>query len=234
MNNHLKNEIKKIEIPESLNERSKIGISDAEKQLKNDKRAFNLKIVRIVVGLLIIIGAFNVFQELFSKLGPQHIINDVAYVPNIETLSQTSSIIIKGTVLDETEPTNLNRNTEDPTKEGRKITPGTYHSVIIDEVLVGENVEMNDEIKVAVQGGSYKSVTSKIEADLKTDHSYIFFLNKSSQGYPYFYGAGEPYIFEIENDHIKAVSNLRYDKVFEDNNISIQAFYDKMNQSFNK
>lgn len=63
--------------------------------------------------------------------------SDIAYVPNIEILTDVSAIVLKRTVLDDVEVENLRRNTEDPNKEASDITPGKYHSVIINEVLVG-------------------------------------------------------------------------------------------------
>lgn len=161
--------------------------------------------------------------------------SDIAYVPNIEVLTDASEIVIKGTVLDEGEAANLQRNVDDPSKEASDITPGKYHLVNVDEVL-SRNIDGNDkgEIKVAVTGGSYKGVKSESQADLEVGDSYVFFLNTSSRGKPYYFGAGEPYIFTIEDDKIKAISNLNYEEVFEDNHISEQALLDKISQSLNE
>lgn len=187
------------------------------------------KNILFIIGSAIFLGiiAFLLWM-LFNPNTNTH--SDIAYVPNIDMLTDSSTIVIKGTVLDEVEEANLQRNPEDPSKESRSITPGKYHSVVIDEVLAG-SIDEKDKIKIAVTGGSYKGVKSEVQADLKNGHSYVFFLNTSSRGQPYYFGAGEPYIFEIEDNKIKAVSNLKYEEIFEDNNISEQALLDKINRS---
>jgi|SRR5699024_331999 len=192
------------------------------------------KHIIFVIGAAIVLG-FVTFL-LWTFLNPKtHTTVDMAYAPNIETLTQSASIVVKGTVLDETESTNLRRDSENPNKaDDDHITPGTYHTVNIEEVMSGNmDIKNIENIKVAVTGGSYKDVQAKPEANLEPDHTYVFFLNETAQGKPYFFGAGEPYIFEIEDSQIHAVSNLDYEDIFEDDHMSLDTLHDKIKQSTN-
>lgn len=74
---------------------------------------------------------------------------DVAFMPNIETLTESSVIIVKGTILDEGKTRNLRRNSENPQKEANSVVPGTDYSVLIEEVLKGD-ISSGASIKVAV------------------------------------------------------------------------------------
>lgn len=191
--------------------------------LKVNKNMFLFVASAIVVGIML----FYVWS-LFNEKTYTH--SDIAYVPNIEILTDASAIVVKGTVLDEGEPANLRRNAEDPNKEDSVITPGKYHSVQIEEVLNGD-IGAKEILQVAVTGGSYKGVKAELEAELNVGQTYIFFLNKSSRGHPYFFGAGEPYIFEINGERVKAVSNLEFEKVFEDTSLTLKQLYEKVNAS---
>lgn len=228
MKDNIKREINQIKIPNKLSEKGKRGISRAQQADKAYKKTINSKIIGIAASLFVTVTAFFIINHFFFK-GP-HVIEDIAFVPDIESLAQSSTVIVNGTVLDETEPTNLRSDPNDPNKEAHKITPGTYHTIYINEILAGD-ID-HKKIKVAVTGGFYKGVQADPQVDLKADHDYIFFLNISSEGHPYYFGSSEPYIFEINNDQVKAISNLDYQTVFEDDHISVDALYEKIDKAF--
>lgn len=153
---------------------------------------------------------------------------DVAFMPNIETLADSSVVIVKGTILDEGETRNLRRDNENPQKEANIVVPGTDYSVLIEEVLKGD-VSSGESITVAVSGGAYKGKSQPLEVSISTNKTYYFFLIPSSMGYPNYLGAGVPFIFEDTNGRIKAVSNnSEYQTIFEDNEISKDDFLTKL------
>ncbi len=63
MSNKIKQEMNKIEIPKELSERSKIGVSQAKKEMKNNRRRYNVKAIGIAAALLVSIGAFTLFTN---------------------------------------------------------------------------------------------------------------------------------------------------------------------------
>ncbi|KAB8137487.1 hypothetical protein F9U64_09190 [Gracilibacillus oryzae] len=59
MSNKIKQEISKIELPKELNERSKMGVSQAKKEIKNNKKTF----IGIAAALLVSIVTFTLFNN---------------------------------------------------------------------------------------------------------------------------------------------------------------------------
>lgn len=153
---------------------------------------------------------------------------DIAFMPNIETLTDSSVVIIKGTILDEGETRNLRRDSENPQKKANIVVPGTDYSVLIEQVLKGD-VSLDESITVAVGGGAYKGKSEPLEASISTKKTYYFFLVPSSMGDPNYFGVGVPFIFEDTNGRIKAVSNnSEYKTIFEDDDISKDDFLTKL------
>jgi hypothetical protein len=62
MSNKIKQEMNKIEIPNELSERSKIGVSHAKEEMKSGQKRFNLKGLGIAAALLVSVGAFTLFN----------------------------------------------------------------------------------------------------------------------------------------------------------------------------
>lgn len=56
MSNKIKQEINKIEIPNELSQRSKLGISEAKKEMKINNKRFKVKGIAVAVAILISIG----------------------------------------------------------------------------------------------------------------------------------------------------------------------------------
>lgn len=63
MNNKIKQEMDKIEIPKELSERSKMGVTQAMKEIKKDRKSFNAKGISIAAVLVLSIGAFTLFNK---------------------------------------------------------------------------------------------------------------------------------------------------------------------------
>ncbi|MDM5328504.1 hypothetical protein [Neobacillus sp. CF12] len=70
MSNKIKQEMKRIEIPKGLSERSKIGILKAKKEMKNNRKGYSLTSIGIVAGLLLSVGTLSLFNNnVFSPNG---------------------------------------------------------------------------------------------------------------------------------------------------------------------
>ncbi|MBP3038990.1 hypothetical protein J9303_05640 [Bacillaceae bacterium Marseille-Q3522] len=63
MSNKIKQEMNRIEIPKGLNERSKIGIHKAKKEMQNGRKKYFLTSIGIVAVLLLSIGTFALFNN---------------------------------------------------------------------------------------------------------------------------------------------------------------------------
>lgn len=64
MGNKIKQEMNKIEVPKELSERSKIGVSQAKKEMKKDRKKLNVKGIGIAVALLLSIGAYTLYTNI--------------------------------------------------------------------------------------------------------------------------------------------------------------------------
>lgn len=62
MSNRIKQEMNKIEIPKELSERSEKGISQAQQEMKKDRKRLNIKGIGIVAALLITVGTFTLIN----------------------------------------------------------------------------------------------------------------------------------------------------------------------------
>lgn len=154
--------------------------------------------------------------------------SDKAFMPNIETLAESSVIVIKGKIVDEGKVRNLRRDKEDPRKEASTVKPGTDYSVQIEEVLKGD-LPTGSLIQVAIEGGDYKGKSKPLEASVNKNKSYYFFLIPSSMGAPYYFGAGEPFIFGKVGTNMRAVSNNKeFKKVFKDDGLIEDEFVSKI------
>ncbi|RDW20851.1 hypothetical protein CWR48_04390 [Oceanobacillus arenosus] len=63
MSNKIKQEMNKIEIPKELSERSKMGVSQAKKEMNKDRKRINVKGIGIAAALLVSVGAFTLFNN---------------------------------------------------------------------------------------------------------------------------------------------------------------------------
>lgn len=73
MSNKIKQEMNKIEIPKELSERSKMGVTQAKKEIKKDRKKINVKGIGIAAALLVSVGAFTLFNNVIpdSSTGNQ-------------------------------------------------------------------------------------------------------------------------------------------------------------------
>lgn len=63
MGNNIKQEVNKIEIPEKLSDRSRLGISQAKKEMNKGRKRFNGKIIGVAAALILSLGAFALFYN---------------------------------------------------------------------------------------------------------------------------------------------------------------------------
>jgi len=159
-----------------------------------------------IVGLLAVVAGVAAFWVWgLSNTGTSgH--SDKAYMPNVETLAESSAIVVKGTVLDEGTAGNLRRDADDPRKESSTVVPGTDYTVVVEQAIKGD-IPAGTQIKVAVSGGKYKGKSEPLAADVVAKKAYYFFLLPSSMGAPYYFGAGEPFVFESAEGVIRPVTN---------------------------
>lgn len=66
MSNKIRQEMNKIDIPKELSERSKMGVSQAKKEMKTNKKRLNMKGFGIVAAVILIIGTYTMFNVNFS------------------------------------------------------------------------------------------------------------------------------------------------------------------------
>ncbi|GGD47477.1 hypothetical protein [Paenibacillus nasutitermitis] len=127
---------------------------------------------------------------------------------NIDMALDTSPVVVIGRVIDDQGITrNLRRDSTDPTKEDQTVSvPGTDYKVEVIKVLKGE-VQPNSQINVAVPGGTYKGESAKLQATLAKNGEYIFALAPSPSGPASYFGMIEPYIFQLKNNKVMAVTN---------------------------
>lgn len=105
MNNNIKQEINKIEIPEGLSERSKLGVSQAKKEMKKDRNRFSVKGISIAAAILVSVGAFILFNygTLDGAIGNKGalVVNEDGSVeiPTIQLPKDTSSASMIGLIV---------------------------------------------------------------------------------------------------------------------------------------
>jgi len=128
-----------------------------------------------IVGLLAVVAGVAAFWVWgLSNTGTSgH--SDKAYMPNVETLAESSAIDVKGTVLDEGTAGNLRRDADDPRKESSTVVPGTDYTVVVEQAIKGD-IPAGTQIKVAVSGGKYKGKSEPLAADVVAKKAYYFFL----------------------------------------------------------
>ena len=167
------------------------------------------KIKRYVLTALAALPAAALLYFVYVQVsGSSHGEVRKATANTIDIALESSPVVVIGKVTDDKgTPRNLRRDSVDPAKEDRNvIVPGTDYDVEVIQVLKG-NVEPNSKIKVAVPGGSYQGKTARLQATLKKDEAYIFALAPSSSGPANYYGLIEPYIFQLKNNKVVAVTN---------------------------
>lgn len=62
MSNKIKKELNQIEIPKELSDRSKMGVSQAKKEMKSNRKRYNLKGIGVAAALVVSIGTFTLFN----------------------------------------------------------------------------------------------------------------------------------------------------------------------------
>jgi hypothetical protein len=85
MSNKIKQEMNKIEIPEELSEKSKMGVSQAKKEMNNDRKRYNVKGIGIAAALLVSIGTFTLFNND---------LNNTANNPNTPVVTEDGGVNI--------------------------------------------------------------------------------------------------------------------------------------------
>lgn len=192
-------------------------------------KPLNFRNTSLTIGAAVVIGLMLFWLwGTYQNQTVSH--SDEAFMPNIETLSESSAIIIKGKVVDDGKARNLRRDKDDPNKEASTVEPGTDYSVSIEEVYKG-NLPTGSIVQVAIGGGEYKGKSKPLKASINQYKSYYFFLIPSSMGEPHYFGAGEPFIFEKAGGKLKAVSNNHdFKLVFKDDELAENEFLSKLIQ----
>lgn len=156
-----------------------------------------------------------------------------AIATQVETLAN-EPVIVKGIVLDEGIGINLRRDPDQPNEESDIITPGTEYTIQIEEVLQGD-VQIGDEIYIAIQGGEYKGERQLLKSKLEQEQSYLFFLSESFQGTPQYYGRFLPHIFQFPDGQVlPIVTEYRHQDMFEDADLTESQFYEKLERAIQK
>lgn len=82
MNNKIREEMNKIEIPKELSERSINGVYEAKKEMKKDKKKYNIKSFTIIAALFISFGTFSLFNNVFDSTDKTSVSNQIAMNEN--------------------------------------------------------------------------------------------------------------------------------------------------------
>lgn len=154
---------------------------------------------------------------------------DEAIATNIDVAIANVPIVIMGKVTDDKgETRNLRRDVTDPTKEDANvIVPGTDYNVTVTRVLKGD-LETGSQIKIAIGGGTYKSAKEPLRATVLAGEEYIFTIAPSGAGAPHYYGIIEPFIYQLKDKRVVAISNIeRYKAAFQETEISEAEFISK-------
>lgn len=185
--------------------------------------------VTAIAAILLASAAFFIFQMLNNKT---HVDGDEAIATDIDVAIQNSQVVVMGKVLDDGKGRNLRRDSKDPSKEDSEVVvPGTDYTVLVTKVLKG-SVEPNSQIKVAVGGGDYKGKKSKLRASVKNDEEYLFTLATAGAGHPNYYGIIEPFIYQIKNNKVVAISNIeKYKVAFQETNITEEELFSKYKET---
>jgi hypothetical protein len=69
MNNKIKQEINKIDIPIEVSERSKIGVSKAKKEMQNGQKRYTVAGIVLVASILLSIGVYGILNDSSSLNG---------------------------------------------------------------------------------------------------------------------------------------------------------------------
>ncbi|WP_019412928.1 hypothetical protein [Paenisporosarcina sp. TG20] len=105
MSNKIKQEMNKIEIPKELSERIKMGVSQAKKEIKKDRKRFNVKGIGIAAAFLVSVGAFTLFNNVIpdSSTGNQDALvvnkDGSVEIPAIQLPEDTSSASMIGLIV---------------------------------------------------------------------------------------------------------------------------------------
>ncbi|WP_054957896.1 hypothetical protein [Paenibacillus dakarensis] len=162
--------------------------------------------------LITILGAFTFATLLFffyTEINESsHGAVKEATTNNIDLAFESSPVVVIGKIISDSGTTrNLRRDSVDPTKEDNTVSvPGTDYDVEVVQVLKG-NVEVNSKIKVAVPGGDYKGVSAPLQASLTNNEEYIFTLAPSPSSPSSYFGMIEPFIFQLRDNMVVAITN---------------------------
>ncbi|MFC3802425.1 hypothetical protein [Cohnella sp. GCM10012308] len=182
-----------------------------------------------LTALVAIVLATVLFYGLSYMNNRTHTDQDEAIATNIEVAILNAPLVITGKVIDgKGEPRNLRRDVSDPTKENQEVVvPGTDYRVLVSKVLKGE-LMAGDEIKIAIGGGNYRNAKAPLRATLVAGEEYIFTIAQSGAGGPNYYGIIEPFIYQLKEGRIIAVSNIeKYKNAFQETAMSEEEFYSK-------
>ncbi|WP_047985471.1 hypothetical protein [Ornithinibacillus californiensis] len=103
MNKKIKQEMNKIEIPKDLSERSKLGVSQAKREMTGSRKRWNVKGIGIAAALVVAVGAFALFinNSPDNTAGSELVINEDGSVdiPAIEIPKDTSNASMIGLIV---------------------------------------------------------------------------------------------------------------------------------------
>ncbi|WP_221469331.1 hypothetical protein [Cohnella nanjingensis] len=95
------------------------------------------------------------------------------------------------------------------------------------KVLKGD-LEPGSQIKIAAGGGTYKTEKASLRATLLAGEKYIFTIAPNGADAPHYYGIIEPFIYQIKDNRVVAVSNIeKYKSTFQATKISEAEFWSK-------
>lgn len=155
--------------------------------------------------------------------------SDEAIATNIDQAILNAPIVITGIVTDgKGETRNLRRDSTDPTKEDANVVvPGTDYNVTVTKVLKG-NLKTGSQIKIAIGGGTYKSEKAPLRRRYSKGKNTFLPSRLVARGAPQYYGIIEPFIYQLKDNRVVAISNIeKYKTAFQETEISEAEFLSK-------
>lgn len=164
MNNKIKQEVNKVEIPKELSERSKVGVMKAKSRMKNRKKKWSYLTAPVLVAVLafIFLSPSNVHEIIPGQPNVKTVIQSNAFdTSNPRKLVGFSDNVFVGKVIEQIGSESLNG------------FPETQFKV---EVLDNIKGVLNGTVKVNQQGGHKWNKIVLFEGDklLEVGQTYLF------------------------------------------------------------
>lgn len=176
------------------------------------------------ITLIVLISCSNTdINESSSDIENEHVIGieyDYPTSSNFESVIEEADLIVSGHYQDIDSKWNMARNPNNPDLDDEEyFTEGIIYNFSIDEVFYSSsdfnnssilvNLRHFERIDVTLDNGSVESIDyiDPFFIEPSSNQKYVLFLQFNPQ-FDHYYAASEPFQFTVDNNELKAKSNL--------------------------